>query len=102
MEQLGSGIPRILEKYDESIFTFTDNFLKTTFTTNLSPNLKLGVNRKKILGLMSETPEITIIELSDKIGISTTAIENNIKYLKENGYIERHGSDKAGTWIVKD
>lgn len=110
VEQLGSGIPRILEKYDESIFTFTDNFLKTTFITNLSPNPKLGVklgdklgvNRQKILELMSETPEITIIELSDKIGISTTAIENNIKYLKENGYIERHGSDKAGTWIVKD
>jgi len=110
VEQLGSGIPRILEKYDESIFTFTDNFLKTTFTTNMSPNLKLGVklgdklgvNRQKILELMSDNPEITIKELSEEIGISTTAIENNIKYLKEHKYIERYGSDKAGTWIVKD
>jgi predicted HTH transcriptional regulator len=111
VEQLGSGIPRILEKYDESIFTFTDNFLKTTFTTNLSPNLKLGdklgnrlgdlnTTRQKIVKLMSDNPQITIAQLADNINISTTAIEKNIKYLQENGYIERQGTF-GGKWIVK-
>lgn len=111
VEQLGSGIPRILEKYDESIFTFTDNFLKTTFTTNLSPNPKLGdklgnrlgdlnVTRQTIVKLMSDNPKITIAQLSDYINISTTAIEKNIKYLQENGYIERQGTF-GGKWIIK-
>ena len=112
VEQLGSGIPRILEKYDESIFIFTDNFLKTTFTPNQSPNLKLGdklgnslgdlnATRQKIVKLMSDNPQITIAQLADNINISTTAIEKNIKYLQENGYIERQGTF-GGKWIVKD
>jgi len=114
VEQLGSGIPRILEKYNESIFTFTDNFLKTTFTTNLSPNLKLedrlenklenrledlNENRQKIVKLMIDNPEISIPQLAEEIGISKTAIAKNIRYLRENGYIERQGTF-GGKWIV--
>jgi predicted HTH transcriptional regulator len=34
VEQLGSGIPRILEAYDESSFTFSENFLRMTFPNN--------------------------------------------------------------------
>ena len=31
VEQLGSGIPRILQKYDPSVFQFSENFLRVTF-----------------------------------------------------------------------
>jgi ATP-dependent DNA helicase RecG len=31
VEQLGSGVPRILESYKRECFTFTDNFLRMTF-----------------------------------------------------------------------
>lgn len=31
VEHIGSGIPRILKKYDRSIFKFTPNFLRVTF-----------------------------------------------------------------------
>ena len=31
VEHIGSGIPRILKKYDRSIFNFTTNFLRVTF-----------------------------------------------------------------------
>ena len=31
VEHIGSGIPRILKKYDRSIFSFTTNFLRVTF-----------------------------------------------------------------------
>jgi predicted HTH transcriptional regulator len=110
VEQLGSGIPRILEKYDESIFMFTDNFLKTTFTSSIRLGDRLGnrlgnrlgdlnENRQKIVMLMMENPEISTPQLSEKIGISETAIENNIRFLRENGYIERQGTF-GGKWIV--
>ena len=32
--------------------------------------------------------------------ISTTTIDNNISFLKKNGYIERIGSNKTGYWNV--
>ena len=31
VEQLGSGIPRILDSYNKECFTFSDNFLRMTF-----------------------------------------------------------------------
>ena len=34
VEQLGSGVPRILESYNKSCFTFTDNFLRMVLPIN--------------------------------------------------------------------
>ncbi|MCF6340487.1 MAG: putative DNA binding domain-containing protein [Sulfurimonas sp.] len=63
---------------------------------------KLSKNKIKILNLIKENPKITISTLSGKIGISTTAIENNIKLLKENHMLRRIGSDKNGYWEIVD
>ncbi len=52
--------------------------------------------------LMKENKSITIAELSEIIGISTTAIEKNIDYLKKKKVIERIGSAKGGYWRVLD
>ena len=45
---------------------------------------------------MRNNPNITQEELVKIIGIKSTAIEDNIKFLKENEYIERKGSKKTG------
>ena len=34
------------------------------------------------------------------LGISETAVDKNLKFLKENGFIERKDSKKAGYWVV--
>ena len=40
--------------------------------------------------------------MAKQVGISTTAIDNNIKTLKEKGLLERVGGRKEGYWqIVK-
>ena len=66
----------------------------------LGLKLKLSKNRQTILDIIKENRSITITLLSEKVGISTTAIENNIKFLKESGLLKRVGSDKAGYWEV--
>jgi ATP-dependent DNA helicase RecG len=63
---------------------------------------KLSKNKIKLLDLIKKDPNITINILSTKIGISTTAIENNIKSLKDSNILRRVGSDKAGTWEIID
>jgi len=35
------------------------------------------------------------------LGISTTAVENNIKKLKDIGMLERKGPAKGGYWLAK-
>jgi ATP-dependent DNA helicase RecG len=62
---------------------------------------QLGKSEKLILEAVSDNPEITISELSERIGIGTSAIENNIKKLKEKGLTERTGGRKEGQWMVK-
>ncbi len=41
-------------------------------------------------------------EIFAQLRISDTAIDNNIRYLKNNGYLERIGSNKDGYWKVID
>ncbi|KUJ95355.1 MAG: Divergent AAA domain protein [Desulfonauticus sp. 38_4375] len=58
---------------------------------------------EKILGYMKENKNITIAELSQKLGISTRAVEKHISKLKQQGKVKRIGPDKGGYWkVVKD
>ncbi len=59
---------------------------------------ELGENKMKIIGLINKNRAVSIPELSKKIGISTTAIENNIKKLKQEGILRRVGFDRGGHW----
>ena len=61
---------------------------------------KLGENRKKIIKLISGNPHISINVMAEKVGISQTAIEKNLGYLQEKGYIKRVGPKKGGHWEV--
>jgi ATP-dependent DNA helicase RecG len=57
-------------------------------------------NQKWIMRLMTENPAISLAEMSRQIGISQTAVEKNIKKLKEMGAIRREGTAKKGCWKV--
>ena len=49
---------------------------------------------------MRDNLNIKTAELHNILGVSETAVENNISFLRENGYIGRVGSKKAGYWNV--
>ncbi|MCG8570542.1 MAG: HTH domain-containing protein [Spirochaetes bacterium] len=55
---------------------------------------------EKIIALMSENKNITISEMSEKIGVSQRSIERNIEKLQKEGRIERIGPAKGGYWQV--
>ena len=62
---------------------------------------KLGENEERIISLIIQDQKISIVDIADKLGISTTAVDNNIKKLKEKGLLERKGPAKGGYWFVK-
>ena len=103
VEQLGSGIHRILKVYDKSIFKMSDNFVEISFPfendydneSTLKTTVKTTV---KIIELIKKNKKITRQELADIIGKSIDGIDYNIKKLKEEGFIERIGPDKGGYW----
>ena len=60
----------------------------------------LNLTIERILSEMRHNPSITKSELVVLIEISDTAIDNNIRYLRNNGYIKRIGENKNGYWEV--
>ena len=64
--------------------------------------VKLNATQRRIVELMKADPEITIASLSEAIGIGHSGIKKNIAKLKEAGVIKRLGSDKTGSWKVKE
>ena len=44
--------------------------------------------------------KITISEISENLNMTKRGVDKIIKVLKENGIIERVGSNKSGNWKV--
>ena len=105
VEQLGSGVPRILKAYSKDNFIFMEHFIRMMFLA-IEPVYEKGSGKTsgktsgKILLLIKETPEITIPEMSAVIGITERSIERNIEKLKKEGKLKRIGPDKGGHWEV--
>ena len=108
VEQLGSGVPRILESYGKECFHFMENFTRMTFPASeeviTQGRLVDGLveSQRKIVELINVSPKISKRDMSESIGISTTAIDKHIRNLREKNIIKRVGSDRAGHWeLVK-
>ena len=68
---------------------------------NLSPSVKtVEKTVEKILKILSNTPSITVREISEILGLSRRGVEEQIKSLKQKGVIRRIGPDKGGHWEV--
>lgn len=109
-EKSGRGVPKIIEVYGKDAFTFRENSIVVTIPLtriheqqigNKVGNKKpLNARRKRIVAEMRDNPGVTTAELHIMLGISETAVENNITFLKDNGYVERIGAKKNGYWKV--
>lgn len=103
VEQLGSGIQRILKGYDKNIFKFSMNFLKVSFPViNAGIILNLNNTQKSILKLIKQNKYITQGEMSVILNKNIRTIERNIKKLQIESVIERVGSNKDGYWNAID
>lgn len=56
--------------------------------------------RAKIIEAMRRKPDISRRELTEILGISPSAIQKHIEYLKKSEIIVRLGSDRKGLWKV--
>ena len=54
-----------------------------------------------VIGLLLKFPGITAVEMASEIGITDRAVRKIIRSLKQQGVVERIGSNKSGYWKVK-
>ena len=50
---------------------------------------------------LEENPEITQVKLMEAFNLSRKQIQKIIKDLREEGLVERQGSNRNGRWVVK-
>lgn len=120
VEHLGTGIRRILKRYDKSIYHFFPHFIRVSIKYNqnefkytesknqlhhqLIQNqsyLNLTKVQEEIIDLINDRPTITQEQMATLLGVTSRTIRNHIKYLVDNNYIERVGADKNGKWIIR-
>jgi len=65
-------------------------------------NIRLNETQLQILNYIRDSNNITKKQLQVKIKKSKTTVDNTIRFLRENGFIERIGSNKTGCWKVND
>lgn len=109
VEQLGTGITRILKSYDKDVYEISENFIRVNIKFNSSKLLdKYDVKGKyiltklenEIINLISQNENITIDEITNNINKSKSTINRAIKNLKANNIVERVGTDKNGYWKI--
>lgn len=112
VEQLGSGMSRILKVYDKSIFNISGHFIKVEFPFSVPKDNKIiaigdeigddNGDENKVLEVLRMNPAITAKKLSGTINMSPRKISRIIKGLREKGIIVRVGSDRKGYWEIKE
>ena len=60
---------------------------------------KLGKNQIAIIHLICKDPQINTMQMARQIGISTTAIDNNIRQMRDV-FIRHVGPNKGGHWEI--
>ena len=116
IEKWGSGLRRMHEECASNDVEIEFKPLRTGFMTvfhrrpfpedglgeRLGERLgdRLGENERRILSVLSEDPHLSIPMVAEAVGISTTAVENNIRKLKRKGLLTREGPARGGRWVV--
>ena len=112
IENIGSGVLRILDAYDKSCFKFMEHFLRVSFKYKENPfeydqkinqesdQKELSIIQNKILSLIKQNAKITQNEMGEILGVPREKIKYNIAILKDMNIIEREGSNKIGKWKI--
>lgn len=112
VEQLGSGMSRILKVYDKSIFNISEHFIKVEFPFSVPKDNKIiatgddngddNGDEIKVLNVLRVDPAITAKRLAETINMSPRKISRIIRELREKGRIVRIGSDRKGYWEIQE
>ena len=88
---VGNGQKNELKTHDGSL----------KYTENVKSGQKSGQkSRQKIMALISENPNITTIEMANKLGMARSGVAKQIAVLQKENLIRRVGPDKGGYWEV--
>lgn len=74
-----------LQEKEDAVWWFDGEFVKIKNETTI-----------QLIKLIINNPSITIPEMAKALSINPSAVQRQLKYLQDNGYMERTGANKKG------
>ena len=62
----------------------------------------VGINERNILAIIANSPNVTVRDMADALGLSLRQCERLIAEMKRKNLIKRTGSNKSGAWLIND
>lgn len=124
VEQLGSGMNRILRDYDRSIFTIADSYIRVSFkyvmrideqsvnsprtdkkissrtVAHVSKTVSKEAIKANILSYVRENPNTSYQEIAESTGVVRSTVGKYLKEMIEAGLIKRVGNNKSWYWEI--
>ena len=112
VEHLGTGVRKILKKYNKDVYHFFPHFIRVSIKYNQNQfeydsgnkyhiDFKgLSKIQEGIIDLLLDDSTLTQLELARILGVGERTIRYNMKELTERNYIVRIGSNKTGQWQI--
>ena len=78
--------------------------IKTDVPLNVPLNVPLKMNKTQhqVVNILKENPDVTAKQIAELIGVSDRTVKRAIEALKAAKTIERSGSKKIGSWVIKE
>jgi len=89
----------MLDAIANSLYKYIDVATQTVVAAPANVGENVGVTGQ-ILALLAQEPRLSAKEVASHLNKTTRTIERHLKALREQGRIQRVGSDKAGHWEV--
>lgn len=109
VEHIGSGIPRMIKEMIEAGLPepkfntngmFTVTIRRPSKQSDEQKLSQLSEIQRNIIQLIRDNPALTMEEIGNRIGFGRTKTYQNIKVLREKGFLKRQGRKSDGHWIV--
>ena len=100
-EKTEKSTQKMVTNEDVKLVEMPENLVENI--EKLVEGMLVGKSRQRrldILKAIAENPNVTAQQLAGQFGISITAVQNHLDYLKNNNLIRRVGPDKGGHWEV--
>lgn len=77
-----------------------ENVVDVGINVGINDGINVGINERNILAIIANSPNATVRDMADALGLSLRQCERIIAEMKRKNLIKRKGSNKFGLWEI--
>ena len=77
-----------------------ENVVDVGINVGINDGINVGINERNILAIIANSPNATVRDMADALGLSLRQCERIIAEMKRKNFIKRKGSNKSGLWEI--